>query len=210
MFDHFDGMNWVETMLILIVAITIHEFAHALATDRCGDPTPRSQGRLTLNPIDHLDPMGTVMMALSSLMGFGLGWGRPVQYNPFNLKRPRWDQLKIAIWGPISNVLQAVVFAGLIRLDDKTNWLGSNEAAWHLLNMAVYINLTLAFFNMIPIPPLDGSKILSSILPLPGAQQYDRVMTQWGLLLFAALIFTRATGYVIGPPTDYVYHLLVG
>lgn len=210
MFDHFDWVNWVETMLVLIVAITIHEFAHALATDRCGDPTPRSQGRLTLNPIDHLDPLGTAMMAVSSLIGFGIGWGRPVQYNPFNLKHPRWDQLKIAIWGPISNILQALVFAGLIRLDEKINWLGSNDAAWNLLSMAVYINLALAFFNMIPIPPLDGSKILSSILPVSGAQQYDRVMGQWGLLIFAALIFTHATSYVIGPPTDFVYHLLVG
>jgi len=210
MFDHLNLANWVETMLILIVAITIHEFAHALATDRCGDPTPRSQGRLTLNPIDHLDPMGTLLMAVSTLTGFGLGWGRPVQYNPFNLKHPRWDQLKIAIWGPISNILQALVFAGLIRLDEQTNWLGANDAAWHLLNMAVYVNLTLAFFNMIPIPPLDGSKIFSSILPLAGAQNYDRMMTQWGLLLFMALVFTGVTSYVIGPPTNYVYHLLVG
>lgn len=210
MFDHVNIANWIETMLILIVAITIHEFAHALATDRCGDPTPRSQGRLTLNPIDHLDPMGTVLMAISTFTGFGIGWGRPVQYNPFNLKHPRWDQLKIAIWGPISNVLQALVFAGLIRLDEKTQWLGQNEASWHLLNMAVYLNLALAFFNMIPIPPLDGSKIFSSILPLAGAQQYDRVMTQWGLLLFMALVFTGVTTYLIGPPTSYVYHLLVG
>lgn len=210
MFDHLNLLFWVETMLILIVAITIHEFAHALATDRCGDPTPRSQGRLSLNPIDHLDPMGTLLMAVSTLTGFGIGWGRPVQYNPFNLKHPRWDQLKIAIAGPISNILQALLFAGLIRLDEQTNWMGSNDVAWHLLNMAVYVNLTLAFFNMIPIPPLDGSKIFSSILPLAGAQNYDRVMTQWGLLLFMALVFTGATSYVIGPPTNYVYHLLVG
>ncbi len=210
MFDQVNITNWIETMLVLIVAITIHEFAHALATDRCGDPTPRSQGRLSLNPIDHLDPMGTVLMAISTFTGFGIGWGRPVQYNPFNLKHPRWDKLKIAMWGPISNVLQALVFAGLIRLDVQTNWLGGNEAAWHLLNMAVYVNLALAFFNMIPIPPLDGSKIFSSILPLAGAQQYHRVMTQWGLLLFMALVFTRATSYVIGPPTAYVYRLLVG
>lgn len=210
MFDHFNLANWIETMLILIVAITIHEFAHTLATDRCGDPTPRSQGRLTLNPVDHLDPIGTLLMALSSATGFGLGWGKPVQYNPFNLKRPRWDQLKIALWGPLSNVLQALVFTALLRLDDHTNWLGANDAAWQLLRMAVYVNLTLAFFNLIPIPPLDGSKIFSSLLSLSGAQKYDQVMTQWGLLLFVALVFTGVTSYLLEPPTNFVFHWLVG
>lgn len=208
--DHFNLTDWLQTMLVLIVAITFHEFAHALAADRAGDPTPRSQGRVTINPADHLDPMGTVLMALSSATGFGIGWGRPVQYNPYNLKHPRWDQVKIAIWGPISNIIQALVFAGLIRLDDRTQWLGNNEVAWHLLNLAVYVNLSLAIFNMIPIPPLDGSKILSGILATDSARRYDAFAGQWGLLLFAALVFTGATSWIIGPPTNYVYHLLVG
>lgn len=209
-FQNFNLGEWLETMVVLIVAITIHEFAHALAADRAGDPTPRSQGRLTLNPADHLDPLGTVLMALSSAIGFGVGWGKPVQYNPYNLKRPRWDQVRIAIWGPISNIFQALLFAGLLRLDDKTQWLGGNDTAVDLLRLAVYVNITLAVFNMIPIPPLDGSKIFSGVLSRDNAQRYDRFAAQWGFLLFAVLIFSGATSFLIGPPTLYFFHILVG
>lgn len=207
--ENFNLGEWLQTVIVLIIAVTIHEFAHALAADRAGDPTPRSQGRLTINPADHLDPVGTIMMALSSAVGIGIGWGKPVQYNPYNLKRPRWDQIRIALWGPISNILQALIFAGLLRLDDKMNWLGTNDAAFHLLNIAVYVNLTLAVFNVIPIPPLDGSKVLSGILSLENAQRYERFTSQWGLILFGILIFTGAASWLIGPPTDSLFHILV-
>ncbi len=208
--QNFNPTEWIETMLIFIVAITIHEFAHALATDRSGDDTPRSQGRLTLNPVDHLDPLGTVLMALSAAFGIGIGWGKPVQYNPYALKHPRWDQVKIAIWGPISNLLQALLLSGLVRLDDKVDWMRGNDGAYHLLNLAIYINLTLAVFNMIPVPPLDGSKILAGILPLDHAKRYERGMAQWGFLLFMILAFTGATSYLIGPPVDWLYRILAG
>lgn len=208
-----EGFNWgvfLITMVVLIIAITIHEFAHAMTADRCGDPTPRSQGRISLNPIDHLDPMGSVLMVLSSLTGFGLGWGRPVQYNPYNLKNPRWDQLKIAIWGPISNIGQALVFSALVRLNDHQGWLPSDAPGTLFLRTGVYINLVLAIFNMIPIPPLDGSKILSSLLPLPQAETYERVMSQIGMFLFLGLIFTGLSWRLIGPPVDAVFHFLIG
>jgi Zn-dependent protease len=207
---NFNLPEWIATMLIFIVAVTVHEFAHALAAVRCGDSLPRTQGRLTLNPVDHLDPIGTLMMAISTATGIGLGWGKPVQYNPSALRHPRWDPLWIAFWGPISNVLQAALFAGLLRLDDRTHWLGSNESAYHLLNLAVYLNLVLALFNMIPIPPLDGSKIFSSLLPLRQAQAYDRVMGPWGMYLFLLLALSGLLGWLIGPPADSLFHVFVG
>ena len=109
--------------IYLIIAITVHEFAHALAADRLGDNTPRAQGRISLNPADHLDPLGTVMMAVTTYTGFGIGWGKPVQYNPGNLRRPRWDPLLIAVAGPLSNILQALLFTAALRLSDGQNWL---------------------------------------------------------------------------------------
>ena len=200
----------LEMMLVLIVSVTIHEFAHAITADRLGDDTPRSQGRISINPIDHLDPLGTIMMAISSYTGFGIGWGKPVQYNPGNLKNPRWDPLKIAIAGPISNIVQAVLFAGLVRLSDHFNWWDPGTWPYDLITLGVWINLALAIFNMIPIPPLDGSKVLSALLPTLHARRYDLIMGQIGFLLFLAIVFTHATSYIIGPPVSSVYHVLVG
>ena len=200
--------NWVQTMLVLIVAITVHEFAHAFAADRLGDNTPRSQGRISLNPIDHLDPIGTLLMAISTYTGFGIGWGKPVQYNPGNLRRPRWDPLIIAIAGPISNIAQALAFAAAARLCETQNWVPPNSPGDLLLRTGVWINLALAFFNMIPIPPLDGSKVLSALLPINQARAYDRVMGTFGLMLFFVLAFTGAASYLIGPPVGLFFHLL--
>ena len=210
MLDNFNLTDFLLTMFVLVIAITIHEFAHALTADRLGDDTPRSQGRISLSPVDHLDPLGTVMMVVSSIVGIGIGWGRPVQYNPANLKSPRWDPLKIAVWGPISNVLQALVFTGALRLVDREGWLIGNDLAYRFLELGIWINVALALFNMIPIPPLDGSKVLSGLLPVRQAQVYDRFMAQWGLLLFFALVMTRATSLIMGPPLNAIFHFLAG
>ncbi len=203
-------LGWVQVMLVLIIAITIHEFAHAIAADRLGDSTPRSQGRISLNPADHLDPLGTLMMAVSTYTGFGIGWGKPVQYHPGNLRRPRWDPLIIAAAGPASNVLQALFFTAAVRLNDTHRWLAPGSPGDQILSTGVWINLALTLFNLIPIPPLDGSKVLSALLPLRQAQAYDRFMGTFGLILFFVLAFTRAAAYIIGPPLAVLYNLLVG
>ncbi len=197
-------------MLVLVIAITIHEFAHAIVAYRCGDDTPRGQHRLSLNPIDHLSPIGTLMMAVSSATGFGIGWGKPVQYQPGNLNHPRWDPLKIAIAGPISNVLQALIFAGLIRLSMHYGWLPEGSPGDQFLADGVWVNLALTFFNFIPVPPLDGSKILSALLPLSQAQAYDQFMGQWSFLLFFVIAFTGLASVIIGPPIASIYRFLVG
>ena len=93
-----------SSMVALVICITIHEFAHAYSAYRAGDDTPKAQGRISLNPLDHLDPMGTIMMVVSSLSGFGIGWGKPVQINPYNFRHPRWDNLRVSLWGPLSNL----------------------------------------------------------------------------------------------------------
>lgn len=203
-------LGWIETMVVLIIAITIHEFSHALAADRLGDNTPRSQGRISLNPADHLDPLGTLMMAVTTYTGFGIGWGKPVQYNPGNLRRPRWDPLLIAAAGPFSNILQALFFAAVVRLNDAHGWLAPGSPGDQLLSMGIIINLALTLFNLIPIPPLDGSKVLSALLPMRHAQAYDRFMGTFGMMLFLLLAFTRVTTYIIGPPIGYFYRLLAG
>src|SRR6185436_8561002 len=114
--SNFNLQNFILMMATLIIAITIHEFAHAITADKLGDPTPRNQGRISLLPPDHLDPLGTIMMVLSSLTGFGIGWGKPVLTNPGNFKNPKRDQGFVAIAGPISNVLQALAFATILQI----------------------------------------------------------------------------------------------
>lgn len=208
---HFDFQSFVIYMAVLIIAITIHEFAHAITADRLGDPTPRSQGRISLLPPDHLDPLGTLMMAISALIGFGIGWGKPVLTNPRNFRNPRRDQAIVAIAGPISNMLQAVVFALLIRLLAKQ---GMSEPIGMFLIVGLTANLSLAFFNLIPIAPLDGHWILTALLPAQQAMAYKNFMNAYGSFIFLFLIiFERQLGIihmVIGPPVQFFARLLLG
>ena len=171
---------------------------------------PRAQGRISLNPVDHLDATGTIMMAVSTFVGFGLGWGRPVQYSPTALKHPRRDTILIALAGPASNFLQACVFAALLRASWHYGWFAGSQYGPTFLLLGVTINLALVFFNLIPIPPLDGSKILFGLLPAGHARGYERIMAQWGLPLFLLLVFTRVTYLLIGPPVSATAGLLLG
>lgn len=205
--------SFLITMAILIIAVTIHEFAHAFAADRLGDDTPRRQGRISLLPPDHLDPLGTIMMALSSWFGFGIGWGKPVLTNPDNFRNPRRDQGIVAAAGPLSNVLQAIVFALVIRfavgvMRDSTGYL--SPLGFFLLS-GVTINLALAFFNLLPLKPLDGSWIMTAALPARLAYSYETWMVRYGPLVFLLLIFVfrDALGMILGPPVYYVRALLL-
>lgn len=162
--------------LALIIAITVHEFAHALAADKLGDPTPRSQGRLTLNPLAHLDPLGTLMILLTRF-----GWGRPVQFDPFNLQNPRRDAAIISLAGPTSNLLTASLLALIIRF--------SPPLVGILLSPIIFLNVALAIFNLIPIHPLDGGKILIGLLPKDLAYEWDAVLNRYGTIILILLIF---------------------
>ena len=197
-------------MVILIIAITLHEAGHAFAADWCGDNTPRAQGRLTFNPIDHLDPLGTLMMAFTVVAHFGLGWGRPVQVNPLKIKHPRWDMLKVAVAGPLMNVVQAIVYAIAIRICIAHPSFGTSDFQFNFLLTGVEINLSLIFFNLIPVPPLDGSKVLSVLLPIEAARSYDNFMNGVGRFILIILVVTSTVRLIIGPPVDLFTQLLVG
>lgn len=168
--------------VILVAAIALHEFAHAWTADRLGDPTPRMQGRVTLNPLAHLDPFGTIMLLL-----IGFGWGKPVQFDPYNLRNPVRDTAIIAAAGPISNLLFALALVIVIPV--MINLVPSIGPFLYLvLSMGVFYNCMLAIFNLLPIHPLDGGKILSSFLPATTAIEYDRFMYRYGNLVLLALI----------------------
>lgn len=188
----------------LIAAITIHEFAHAFIADKLGDPTPRIQGRVTLNPLAHLDPLGTIAILLTRF-----GWGKPVQFDPYNLKNPARDSAMIALAGPASNILLAIgmsIFRSLIYID--------NSALQLALVQLIIINIALAVFNLIPISPLDGEKIVYPLLPKDMRIEYRQFMERWGLFVLIALIFPIFSGVspvsrLISPVISFLAGLLV-
>ena len=208
MFDNFDLYTFLLTMVALILCITIHEFSHAFSAWRAGDDTPKAQGRISLNPIDHLDPMGTIMMVVSSLAGFGIGWGKPVQINPNNFRHPRWDNLRVSLWGPLSNMIFAFVVGLALRFWGS----GMSHPVLLFSIVLVEINIGLALFNLIPVHPLDGSHILSALLPYDLARRYDYFMARNGMLVFLGLIMLggRIFPTLIGIPATFLFHKFVG
>lgn len=204
----FDLQGFIITMGVLILAITIHEFAHAITADRLGDPTPRNQGRISLFPIDHLDPIGTLMMAITSLTGIGIGWGKPVMTNPSNFRNPRRDSAIVAVAGPISNILQAIVFALIFR---ALGGFQAGDAIVDFLHTGVLVNLSLAFFNLIPIAPLDGHWIMTAILPYQQAIAYRNWMLMYGPFVLLALVFLGRPilSAILVPPVMTVASMLM-
>lgn len=180
--------------IIIIVAflfsLAIHEAAHGYMADRLGDPTARLAGRLTLNPLAHLDPIGTLLPIILIMTGspFVFGWGKPVPFDAFNLRRPRRDAAIISLAGPMANIILALILSALIRLGHLT--LGqTGYLAELVLTPIIILNLTWAFFNLIPIHPLDGGKVLVGFLPHKLAIQVDEVLNQYGLILLIFLLF---------------------
>jgi Zn-dependent protease len=173
--------------MALLVAITIHEFAHAWTADRLGDPTPRLQGRLTLNPFVHLDPIGTLMLLL-----IGFGWGKPVEFDPYNLKNPRRDAAIISLAGPVSNITLASILATILRF--TSNPFSPYATISSIIEPFIFLNVALAVFNLIPIHPLDGGKILVGLLPQEEALNIDRFLNQYGMILLFFLILPIYNG----------------
>jgi Zn-dependent protease len=179
------------SFIALAVAISVHEFSHALAADRLGDPTPRVQGRLTLNPLAHLDPLGTIMLVLVRF-----GWGKPVQIDQFNLRHPKRDQAIISLAGPFSNICTASVAAILIRLLFTLRLALLTQPVTGtfvmivigLLEMIVIMNVMLGIFNLLPIHPLDGFKIVEGILPEEYARQWHE-LEPYGFIFLLFFLF---------------------
>ncbi|MBX9906827.1 site-2 protease family protein [Patescibacteria group bacterium] len=208
----------ITTLIIiaaLVMSIVIHEVAHGFMANWLGDPTARLAGRLTLNPVSHADPIGSVILpGFLALTGSGLlfGWAKPVPYNPYNLKNQRWGEVLVAAAGPAVNIVIALVFSLIIRLAPG---LSLSSAFLELASYIVYMNIVLAFFNLIPVPPLDGSKILTGFLPLSLEIKYRRfgdALAQMGVLSMVLFIFIFI--YVLSAPFQVlvktIFALLTG
>lgn len=176
-------------IIALLVALSIHEYAHARVADELGDPTPRLNGRLTLNPLSHLDPLGTL-----ALFFFHVGWGKPVPIDPYNLRNPRRDQALIALAGPTSNLILAVLTALILRLLVPILPTPISSLLLTLLTATVIMNLGLGIFNLIPLHPLDGAKIVLGFLPLNLAQEWEETIGQYSLILLLLLFLPLFRG----------------
>jgi len=200
--------------LALIFSIIIHEVSHGFVAEMLGDPTARLQGRLTLNPIPHIDLVGTIFVpSLLVLLHapFLFGWAKPVPYNPYNLKNQKWGEAWVAGAGPGVNILLALVFGLIARFG-----FGVLPHTFVMLaGLVVFINILLAFFNLLPIPPLDGSKLLRAVLPYRANiafQRFEALLMQGGILL-TLLIFwllITAIGPVFGIALSLLFHLFTG
>lgn len=172
-----------------LVSLSIHEAAHAWMADRLGDPTARLSGRTTINPFAHLDPIGTLLPLFLIFTGSPIifGWGKPVPFDPFNLQNPRRDSALISVAGPMANLILAIILSVIIRLGHL--FLG--PAAFtieFILSQAVVLNTTWAVFNLLPIHPLDGGKILVGLLPSDKAYHLDEFLSRYGLLILIFLL----------------------
>ncbi|OHA32118.1 MAG: hypothetical protein A2928_01395 [Candidatus Taylorbacteria bacterium RIFCSPLOWO2_01_FULL_45_15b] len=175
----------IFSLIILIISVIIHEISHGYMALHLGDTTAKYAGRLTLNPISHIDPIGSILVPIiTSIAGFAFGWAKPVPYNPYNLSDQRWGEAKVAAAGPLSNIAIALLFGLIIRFGDGI----LSPTLILLMSVVVFINLILAIFNLVPIPPLDGSKILFAFLPY-NMSRFRQAMEGYSLILFFVFIF---------------------
>jgi Zn-dependent protease len=195
---------------VLLLSLTIHEAAHAWTADKLGDPTARLLGRVSLNPLVHIDWIGTVLLPIIAMISHLplIGWAKPVPVNVGRLRHHRRDFMIVAAAGPISNLIQAVLAAVVLRLV----WNGTTEQApgviVTVLFFALQINLLLAFFNLIPVPPLDGGNVMLGLLPPGLAAPYSQ-LRQYGFIILYALMYTGLASAFITPPTNFMMRILL-
>jgi Zn-dependent protease len=205
-----DVVRVLLAFIVLLFSLTVHESAHAWVADRLGDPTARLLGRVSLNPVVHADLIGTVIFPLVAITTSAplIGWAKPVPVTVRRLGNPRRDYILVAAAGPVSNLALAIA-AALARAPMQQALGESNVAApiVSMLNLAVELNILLAVFNLIPIPPLDGGNILAGLLPAAAARRLDRVRP-YGFLLLYALMLTGGLAYLVGPPSNLLRNLL--
>ena len=191
-----DPLLFILVVVVMLISVSIHEFCHAFVAFKLGDPTAKYLKRLTLDPRAHIDPMGAICLLL-----FGFGWGKPVPFNPINLKNPRRDSALIALAGPSANFLLAIFMALVIRI------IGSSGLISSFLYLGVFYNLFLGFFNLIPFGPLDGFKIVLGFLPNNLAIQWVQVESL-GLYILLFLVITGSTSHILNPLVGFSLRLL--
>jgi len=201
-----DGIFYI---IVLIMSVVVHEFAHGYTAYLLGDNTARQSGRLTLNPLKHLDPFGSVILPLLLVLmnaGFVIGWARPVPYNPSNLRNEKKGTFLVAIAGILANLIIAILFGLLMRFA-PTLGIYIPSSFYEITKIIVVLNLVLALFNLIPIPPLDGSKILFSFLPFK-YRYIENFLEKWGMFLL--LFFIIFLWSKVAPIVLIVFHLITG
>ena len=213
--DNVDPQRVTITLIILFLAIGVHEYAHCKMADLAGDPTPRYYGRVTLNLFKHFDPLGVIMIIATTLAGFGLGWGKPSPMDPRKMRNPRWDFFAAVAAGPISNFFQAVIYAAVIRVV-ATSQTPVPDALRLFLKLGVVINLSLLFFNLIPLGPLDGHWLLGLLLPEQPRYRWNLwnvrfgTYVLFGLIFFGQLLPISPLEFILFPPVIATYQFLTG
>jgi Zn-dependent protease len=205
-----DPINIVIFIIILLFSVIFHEVAHGLMAERLGDPTARYAGRLTLNPIPHIDLFGSILLpALLLLVGSPIIFGaaKPVPVDYRNLRHPRRDMILVSLAGVVTNFLLACVAAVVYRLTPNLSDMGE-----YLLFQTILLNLVLCFFNLVPIPPLDGSKVVASILGFINRNWMDAFLSleRYGFLILIAVLYTGIVQQIILPPVSFFLNLFLG
>lgn len=206
------AMPVILKIVILIFSVVIHEVSHGYAALALGDRTAQYSGRLTLNPLKHIDPFGSILLpALTAMLGGPVfGWAKPVPYNPYNLRNQKWGPAIVGAAGPAANLLLALVFGLIVRFSPAAVTSTSGEFVTNFITIAAAIsllNLVLAIFNLVPIPPLDGSKVLFALLPYQW-HSIEVVLERYGFMILIIFIFFFAQ--LLVPIIDFLFRLIIG
>ena len=208
-------MEYLFFFVILIFSIVIHEVSHGFVADKLGDPTARLQGRLTLNPLPHLDMIGSILLPLFLIITQSpilFGWAKPVPFDPFNLKNPRKDSALISLAGPLANILIAIIFSIFARIIFALNF-ASSDFLFSIAVSTVFLNVILGIFNLIPIHPLDGFKVVGGLLTEKQANEWYQ-LERYGIIFLLALLFLPVGGstmlnIVFGPVIRFIIGILL-
>lgn len=198
-------------LISVLLSLALHEYAHAKLADSAGDPTPGIYGRVTVNPLAHLDPLGTILIVFMAFSGVGFGWGKPVPMDPRKMRNPKWDHFWAVLGGPLTNLILAIVGAIVIRI---LTMVGINSE-FVLFSMVIFVitNIGLFVFNLIPLGPLDGMWIAGTFMPEPMRSRWTRFNLSIGQFLFILLILPitgqSVVSYVIGPVSRFIMEFLL-
>ena len=196
-------MNMIVGLPGIVIAMVVHEFSHARVAYALGDYTPKLEGRLTLNPAAHVDPIGLVMLLLVHF-----GWAKPVHINPMNFSNPRRDDILVSLAGPASNLITAFIALIILVLLAKLE-VPFSEGLLVVFNMIIIYNINFAIFNMLPIPPLDGSHILRNLLPYELARQYE-MLERYSFIFLIIILATPILSYVFVPLQRFIFGIFRG